>query len=474
MSRNIRPNTNGVNMTNEELDALIFEETHCDEFGLLEFQNPFVQARYKHSRKEYKLKYNLKEAYNNQEFLRKMRTDIKREYLTRKKQLKKLQRDAAVMFRESESKLQEYYSTEFAKSQPRREIDIHAPLVSHVTLPEGECMNVKEFNTKQAFEGLRNLHRKYYENEREAVIEFICDSEQQHILQLKKVEQEQEINAYPSWSEWMKEYNKESEPVKELRKYISYTPEEQKIISNCDNILQEYYEAMSNHDFWHAERLKSSFILPARELRERKEFEAREAEAEAEAEETSRRWLTWEEISTEKDERMWLENMRDDNNPWSEDDNDHNDIEEEQPCDEVIAPAASASASASDASQSTKKSKAAAKRKAKKAATKAKKQQQNGNINCKKFIPFEITINDNRSRHQQDQETNAVLSASKIEINLPKKNLQNASREAIKRHNQRWNRINALVKQSNARGTKIANLPDPMACWERCGEDDIE
>ena len=57
MSRNIRTNTNGVNMTNEELDALIFEETHCDEFGLLEFQNPFVQARYKHSRKEYKLKY---------------------------------------------------------------------------------------------------------------------------------------------------------------------------------------------------------------------------------------------------------------------------------------------------------------------------------------------------------------------------------------------------------------------------------
>lgn len=487
--------SNGINMTNEELHAMIVDERERDEFGFYEFQNPFVQKPFQEAQKEYRLKLNLKTAYEKQEFLRKMRADIKREYLTRKKQLKKLQQDAAVTFREDEMKLQEHYSTEFAKSQPRREIDIHAPLVSRVVLPEGKCMNIKEFNIDQAFEGLRGLYREYYQSEREAVIEFAIDAEQQHLLQMKREEQEQaqeqaqEINATPSWSEWMKENNEESEPAEEWKKYISYTPEEQKIISNCDAILQEYYDAISNEDFWHAERLKSCFIIPARELRKRKECEARQAAAaEEEAQEISRRWLTWEEISPEKDERMWLENMRDDNDPCIQDDNDSDidiDIdmhfieEEEQPCDEVIAPAsAPVSASAPASAQSTKKSKAAAKRKAKKAAAKAKKQQQNGNCNsnsncnnCKKFTPFEITMNDNRSRYQQDQETSTLLTASKLEINLPKKNLQNASREAIKRHNQKWKQINAEAKQSGARGTKIPMLPEDLAWAKYYGYD---
>jgi hypothetical protein len=352
-------NTGNINMIREELNALVINEQERDEFGFQMFQNPFVQALYERSQKEYKLKYNLKEAYNNQEFLRKMRTDIKREYLTRKKQLKKLQIDAAVMFRESESKLQEYYSTEFAKSQPCREIDIHAPLVSHVALPHGKSMNVKEFNTKQAFEGLRNLHQEYYESEMQIAIEQAREDEEARVAQ--------------------------------------------------------------------AARLRAEH----------------EAEAEAEAEEAEEMEPTYD----------------DDDIPVVEPKERH---------------ASNSAAVAATTNIISAKKKAASKSNAA-AAAKARiaKQQQKKSM---KFVPFQVTINDNRERHanNQDQEATAILSTSKLEINLPKKSLQGVSREAIKRHNQKWNRDNAIAKQSGARGTRIANLPDRMNCWAKCDGDDSD
>jgi hypothetical protein len=87
--------------------------------------------------------------------------------------------------------------------------------------------------------------------------------------------------------------------------------------------------------------------------------------------------------------------------------------------------------------------------KARQAKQQQKKQQQ-------KFVPLQVTDNTNHIN-----EVTAILTASKLEINLPKKKLLNATREAKKRHNQKWNRVNALAKQSGARGTKIATLPDP-------------
>jgi len=91
-------NTSNTNMTREELHDLVINEQERDEFGFQVFQSPYTQAFFEKAQRDYKLKYNLKQAYDKQEFLRKMRADIKREYLTRKKQLKKLQQDAAVMF----------------------------------------------------------------------------------------------------------------------------------------------------------------------------------------------------------------------------------------------------------------------------------------------------------------------------------------------------------------------------------------
>jgi len=67
-----------------------------------------------------------------------------------------------------------------------------------------------------------------------------------------------------------------------------------------------------------------------------------------------------------------------------------------------------------------------------------------------------VTENSNRTN-----EVTAILSANKLEINLPKKHLQNATREAMKQHNQKWNRINAEQKHIGARGTKVAHMPEP-------------
>ena len=89
-------------------------------------------------------------------------------------------------------------------------------------------------------------------------------------------------------------------------------------------------------------------------------------------------------------------------------------------------------------------------------AAKARITKQEQKKQQRKFVPVQVSINTNHGN-----EVTATLTASKVEINLPKKNLQGASREAVKRHNQKWIRVNALAKQSGARGTKIATLPDP-------------
>jgi hypothetical protein len=102
------------------------------------------------------------------------------------------------------------------------------------------------------------------------------------------------------------------------------------------------------------------------------------------------------------------------------------------------------------------------------AATKAriakqqrKNQEQQGK---RKFVPITITINDNHATHKQSEALLEMISSSKVEINLPKKSLQNMSRDAKKAHNKKWNCINAQAKQSAARGTRIADIPRKWDC----------
>lgn len=440
----------GINITREELHDLVVNETNRDEFGFQMFQNPRTQAPFQHAQKEYRLKYNLKQAYDNQEFLRKMRADIKREYLTRKKQLKKLQTDAAVRFREDEMKLQEHYSTEFAVSQGMRVVDITLPLVHDISLPNDNVFDVRKFNIEQAFEGLRRLHREYYESDMEVAIQ-------------KQQQQEQDPRKIP-WAEWVAagEASETCLGCNDLECEDCYDD------GDGDSYDSDYCGVFGHYprEYEHERQAREdeeARVAQAARLRAEHEAEA----AEAAAEEARRR--SWYELSPEEEQRLWFENTHGVNDAWSvdQDDDDNDDHDQEPACDDipVVEPkerhASNSAAVAATSTVISAKKKAASKSNAA-AATKARiaKQQQKKSV---KFVPFQITINDNRERHanNQDQEATAILSASKLEINLPKKNLQGASREAIKRHNQKWNRDNALAKQSGARGTRIANLRDP-------------
>ena len=72
----------------------------------------------------------------------------------------------------------------------------------------------------------------------------------------------------------------------------------------------------------------------------------------------------------------------------------------------------------------------------------------------KKFVPLKVTENTNRTN-----EVTAIITANKLEINVPKRKLQ--TMEAMKRHNRKWKSINTQHKQSAARGSRIANIPQP-------------
>ena len=145
---------------------MVFKDTHS-EFGLPVFKQDEMQFPYSRLEDEYKRKYNLKAAYDKQEMLRKMRTDIRREYLTRKKQLQHLQTDAAVDFRNAEQSLQKFYSS---KTPALRTIDITAPLVSKVSIPFGEPLDLKAFNPSQAFHEVAKQHANMFEEVKEQII----------------------------------------------------------------------------------------------------------------------------------------------------------------------------------------------------------------------------------------------------------------------------------------------------------------
>ena len=106
------------------------------------------------------------------------------------------------------------------------------------------------------------------------------------------------------------------------------------------------------------------------------------------------------------------------------------------------------------------------------AAAKARiaKKQQN------KFIPIQVTINANRVSVEDAESSSTMLYKGKVQINLPKKNMQasSASREDKKRHDEKWRRINAAQKQSNARGTKIANIPQPRMWYDEPSDNDYD
>jgi hypothetical protein len=516
----------------EEIYEMIMNDEKCDEFGLNEFLNPRVQATVEKAGQEYKKKNNLKKAYEGQVLLRKMRADIKREYLMRKKQLKTLQKNAAVTFREAEMTLQEHYSKEFASTQCGRVIDINAPLVSEVILPHGK-IDLKQFNSEQEFESYRRFHNECYQIEREDAIKFIRQSDAYHEQRQREEEEWEQgecgdSDSYDSsycaeFGYYPREYNYEREIREAEEAREAAAAEQQRREENMRDVDGEEEPREIPWDQWVAgghvsekclgcedfecsdcyrygnesdgDSYDSSYCADfgypreynyERQMREDEEARVAQAarlraehQAEAAAEEAAEeaRRRSWYELSSEEEQRLWFENTRNSEGElWDEEAIAHEaeyrremaqmklgkdmtymcDDDDDHP--KVVAFTASA-ASTSTSGDICARKKAASKSSAA-AATKARIAKQQLKMG-KKFVPLQITINDNRSRHEQDEEATATLSRSKLEINLPKKNLQGASREAMKRYNKKWNRVNAAAKQTNARGCGIANLPDP-------------
>jgi len=389
------------------------------EFGMLKFADPHRQSTYGSHETRYKKMLTLKMAYDKQEFLRKMRADTKREYLTRKKQLKKLQMDTAVDFRNAEYSLQEHYSS-FATE---RRIDINAPPVSQIQLPSGRLLNLKTFDQDREFGKVCQAHEdlridceesaKYWEEQEQAQAQAQAQAQQQD---------EQEPSEIP-WNE---------------------------LVASGDDGQDSYdcYDSYGDDGDSY-----DSGYFPCQYNYEREEREAREAVAAAEQQ-------LWEENTRDSDGELWGEEARADEAEYRReqaelraqmetgDDYPHV-VQVTEPKERITAAAAGSTISAKTKAKSKTNAAAAAK------ARIAKKQQN-------RFVPIKITVNTNRvSVEGADEEASStLLYQGKAQINLPKKNLQNVSREAKKRNAEKWRRINTAEKQSNARGTRIANIDE--------------
>ena len=428
-----------------EYGSEIFTGLRSD-YGMYKFADPHRQATYEHHETRYKKMMKVKNAYDKQELLRKMRADMKREYLTRKKQMKRLQLDAAVDFRNAESSIQEHYATEAADHHPYiHGVDINAPLVSQIQLPHDEILDLKTFDEDSEFEKLHQIYADLLADQQASI--RLCEQQQEQ-------QEQQQRESEAEWNErrqsmWAPAYDDEEENDDRDSDY-------------CDTF--GYYLREYNWE---------------RECRE-----AEEAAAEQE------RWI---ENTRDSDGETWGEEARADeaehrrevvlmelNDDMTYTCDDHPDVQQLEVV-SVTEPKARITVSAASSGGISAQKKAAAG--AAKKAAKARQAKQELKKKAK-FVPFKITMNTNRvhnegsdveewEEEQTTMTTTTLLYQGRAQVNLPKKNLQNASREDKQRHIAKWRRIETAEKHASARGTRIANISEPRA-WHNCGGSDNE
>ena len=462
--------TTRVQKTRQEYDDAIFDSNRRSEYGLHHFQDPEYQRAFHLREEKYRLTFLLKKAFEEQEFLRKMRADMKREYLTRKKQMKKLQTDQAIVFRNAEMKLQEFYSdaTGVPLETPRkiRSIDITSPLVTTFQLPFGNTLDLKELDTNELFADLCEFHIK------------LRSDKERELLQAELVQQEdEERECY--FEEQAQQWRESSPWVAALspQERWSYflTQNEQEMIDEAQIAKVEYKRAREeeNHPWMNScrqtmERAAWDYKMKIFEMMTPEEREADLKECERQMQKYGRdtRYPTLypeetdeeteeeteqetEEEKAEREEKETLHQMLRDEKDFKEMLDDDglvvpqlNDVEAQEPtafvtCGSIAKSKPSSSSPPSSSSISAKKT-----TKARVAKQQKKKP---------KYIPFDIHSVENAKVTKEDV----------VVINLPKKILQGETREAIKRFNRKWNKKNALAKQSCARGARIPQLYDP-------------
>ena len=441
MSGNTNTNDNKLEMTPEQVYALILEQERS-EYGFARFQNPRAQADFAGKEEEYRLMYSLKDAYDGQELLRRMRVDIKREYLTRKNQVKKLQMRAAVTFRNAESKLQEHYTSTppYNLSSYQRAVDIEAPLVDVVELPDDNSFNVKEFNFAKGFEKLREAHASICHEERECIMQAMRDQREQEEQERERQQQQQDAGEIP-WAEWVAS-GQASETClgcNDLECSDCYSDECDSDGDSYDSdYLYEFNQYPREYE-WERQAREEEEARVAQAARLRAEHEA-----EAAAEEAERR-KRWDDMTPEEEERIWLENTRDVNAPWS--DNDDNDNDDDNDATEVVTVPEVAASGTGGIIYAKKKAVAAA------GAAKARREKQQRKKDAAKFVPFKITMNTNR-----ENDTEQVLYVGRAQINHAKKRnvgpvvarTEDEARKAKNRDAAKCKRLNGDLKQTAA------------------------
>jgi hypothetical protein len=541
-----------------EYGTQIFSGERGD-YGIYKFADPHRQATYEHHEIRFTKMQNVKDAYDKQELLRKMRADIKREYLTRKKQMKKLQMDAAVDFRNAESSLQEHFATEAADHQPYiHGIDIHSPLVSKIQLPNAQILDLKTFDAECEFAKVRKVHADLLADQQESIRQFEEEERRQsqyYTIQQRWMEREygqrrpdeqprggeeeiktgncwecQDANCSTcgrdddgdsykgnevdvrhgrafTWSELVaggveqqqqQQQQEEDEPQGRYGDggYCGCGDFE---CSDCFSYGGDENDANDNDSY----NSEYDGIFPDYPREYNWEIDCREAE-EAAAAAAKQEQQRWEENARDSDGELWDDEARANeaehrrevalmklNDDVTYTCDDHPDVLQlevvaiTEPKERITASAASSGCISAQKKAATGAAKKAAK---------ARKVKQERNKKAK-FVPLKITENTNRVpvpvrkeccdveekwsgnedaiEQQQQEQTPTLLYHGRAQVNLPKKNLQNVSREGKKRHIAIWRRIEAAEKHASARGTRIPNIPQPWA-WYNCGGSDNE
>jgi hypothetical protein len=443
--------------TTEEYNRRIYA-TKRGEYGFHHFQDPEYQSAFEHRETKYRLAYFLKEAYDKQELLRKIRADMKREYLTRKRQMKQLEQYQAGLFRSAEMKLQEYYSSttgvhldslrKFAIASPTHIATIHLPFgntlhTNEIPLSEVDMRDqfsqLREFHVKLRYDKeseLREAERQQdEEEERERRFEelargersqrlsswiaalpphkrwtyFLTFDEQDIIDAAEIAETEYEEACDEGNKEWMESCRAKMERgagIRKMKIWEVMTPEEREVdLKECRRRIQEY-GADTRYTTMHAEETETE-----EQKAEREEYEMR--------------------CQMLRDEKEFKQMLEDDGLVVPQ----LNDAKIQESKAFVTCGSSAKSKPSASASASAKKA----------AKARIAKQQK------KKYVPLAIHEVGNTKVSKDDV----------VVIDMPKKTLQGESREDVKRYNRKWNKKNAMAKQSSARGTGIPNLYVP-------------
>jgi hypothetical protein len=406
------------------------------EFGMPVFSDPLMQATYQKYEDEYKKKYIIHQAYGKQEFLRKMRADIKREYLTRKKQLKLLQKDAAVDFRNAEMSLQEHYaSAQASQSQSKyshHEVDICAPLVSQIQLPTGEILDLKTFRSDIEFAKLVQNHKNLVEEQNESYRQWWEEEQRQR---------EWEAANTASWGRFMQHQQEDPTTTSTSAEWWNQTPptpaydeEESGTPSQYGDAFSGCYdddeeselddEILDSNNKWGMSMtaFEKMILEKGEEAAQKQQENSQDLCGDAEFENAVMRAYNMFELVKRRAAIEEHEAMQIPDCPPIPDE-----------------PATTGSSIATTKSQKPK------------AHVTSTKSRNNKQRQQRKFVPLQITENTNRTN-----EVTAILTANKLEINVPKRKLQNM--EDMKRNNKKWKSINTQHKQSAARGTQITNI----------------